>query len=119
MQIFFMLNGLGLVFLLYVLVNFWKEGKRTKSTGGHHTTDAKDWRDFRAMIVTHPISHSAQGGISVVPLRLSVQRSAETPAFSPDARQVIEMPLNRISTGSAAEGLPHRSKIAAKDGLRC
>ena len=30
MTIFLMLNGLGLVFMLYVLVNFLKEGRRTQ-----------------------------------------------------------------------------------------
>jgi len=30
MIIFTVLNGLGVVFLLYVLVNFWKEGKRAR-----------------------------------------------------------------------------------------
>jgi hypothetical protein len=29
MTIFLVLNGMALVFMLYVLVNFWKEGNRT------------------------------------------------------------------------------------------
>ncbi len=33
MKVFLVLNGMALVFMLYVLVNFWKEGKRTARTG--------------------------------------------------------------------------------------
>jgi hypothetical protein len=30
MTMFLVLNGMGIMFLLYVLVNFWKEGRRTR-----------------------------------------------------------------------------------------
>ena len=30
MTIFFLLNGLGVIFLLYVLANFWKRGAPAK-----------------------------------------------------------------------------------------
>lgn len=67
LTIFLVLNGLGIVFLLYVLANFWKEGHRQMDG------DRKDVMEFRGgnwagvAVVTHPISTSAQGGISVIP----------------------------------------------------
>ncbi len=39
MTIFFVLNGLGVIFLLYVLANFWKEGHRPQSNVRKHATD--------------------------------------------------------------------------------
>lgn len=129
MPIFFMLNGLGLVFLLYVLVNFWKEGRRTNRPVRHHTLDGERPRDFEPIIVTHPISHTAQGGISVIPLRLLPLRlTAEDRAArrveldhrrAGEHHTVVEMPLRGISTNSAAESLPRRVRMAAKDGPRC
>lgn len=129
MPIFFALNGLGLVFLLYVLVNFWKEGQRTKRPAPRCTAEGERLRDFEPIIVTHPISHTAQGGISVIPL----QPLAPGPgAGDGGARRVlvnhrhvgahhtvVEMPLKGISTNSVAESLPRRAKMAAKDGPRC
>jgi hypothetical protein len=126
--IFFALNGLGLVFLLYVLVNFWKEGQRAKRAARHHA-GAQESRNFEPIIVTHPISHTAQGGISIIPLRpLALAPGSGDSVLSSAAvnhrhagvhHTVVEMPLRRISTNSAAENLPRRAKIAAKDGPRC
>jgi len=127
--IFFMLNGLGLVFLLYVLVNFWKEGRRTNRPVRHDTLEGERPKDFEPIIVTHPISHTAQGGISVIPLRpLALGLGAEDRAVPPVGvnhcgavvhHTVVEMPLREKSTSSAAESLPRRAKITAKDGSRC
>jgi hypothetical protein len=33
MTLFLVLNGMALVFMFYVLVNFWKEGRRTAQMG--------------------------------------------------------------------------------------
>ena len=128
MPIFFMLNGLGLVFLLYVLVNFWKEGRRTNRPVRHHTLDGERPRDFEPIVVTHPISHTAQGGIAVIPLRLPLRLAAEDRAArrvelnhrrAGAHHTVVEMPLRGVSTNSAAESQPRRAKMAAKDGHRC
>jgi hypothetical protein len=127
--IFFVLNGLGLAFLLYVLVNFWKEGRRIDRPVRRHPPNGERSRDFEPIIVTHPISHTAQGGISVIPLRpIALGLEAGDTAVrrvGVDHRRVgmhhtvVEMPLSRISTNSAAESLPLRAKIAAKDGPQC
>jgi len=129
MPIFFMLNGLGLIFLLYVFVNFWKEGRRTNRPVRRRTLDAERPRDFEPIIVTHPISHTAEGGISVIPLRpLPLRLAAKDRAARPDElnhrragvhHTLVELPLREAPTNSAAESLPRRATIAAKDGPRC
>ena len=69
MTIFLVLNGLGVIFLLYVLANFWKEGQRSKNDARKYAMEfeRRDWADV--FVVTHPISHSAQGGVSVIPFQ--------------------------------------------------
>jgi hypothetical protein len=129
MPIFFMLNGLGLIFLLYVFVNFWKEGRRTNRPVRRRTLDAERPRDFEPIIVTHPISHTAEGGISVIPLRpLPLRLAAKDRAARPDElnhrragvhHTLVELPLREAPTNSAAESLPRRATIAAEDGPRC
>ena len=59
--IFLIVNGLGVAFLIYVLANFWKEGHRPKDNARKYTTEfgSGDWADV--VVVTHPVSHSAQG----------------------------------------------------------
>lgn len=127
MPIFLILNGLAVIFLLYVLVNFWKEGRRTKRTVTHRAADGERLRDFEPIIVTHPISQTAQGGLSVIPLRALAGQTRERPARRSAVNHrsigvhhtVVEMPLSRISTNSASESLPRRARMAAKDGPRC
>jgi hypothetical protein len=67
--IFLVLNGLGVVFLLYVLTNFWKEGHRPMSEERRDVMEfrGRNWSDI--VVVTHPISLSAQGGVSVIPFQ--------------------------------------------------
>lgn len=78
MTIFLVLNGLGVAFLLYVLVNFWKEAHRSENNAREHVMDfdQRDWADMAVM--THPISHSAQGGVSVIPFRTRDQHRGKT-----------------------------------------
>jgi hypothetical protein len=67
--IFLALNGLGVVFLLYVLANFWKEGHRplNEKRGDVMEFRGRNWSDV--VVVTHPISLSAQCGVSVIPFQ--------------------------------------------------
>jgi hypothetical protein len=67
MTIFFLLNALGLVFLLYVLVNFWKEGRREKDAQRRYARDFNGRGIADVFVVTHPISHNAYGGVAVLP----------------------------------------------------
>lgn len=63
--IFLVLNGLAVVYLLYVLANFWKEDHRSKYTFRPSAEEAQ--RRAKVVVVTHPISHAANGGLSVIP----------------------------------------------------
>jgi hypothetical protein len=57
MFIFVLLNGVGVAFLLYVLVNFWKEGKRANYPGarscGHLCMESTKPEVF---VATHPLA---------------------------------------------------------------
>jgi hypothetical protein len=69
MTIFFLLNGLGVVFLLYVLANFWKESHREKDSERRYTRDFMRIGVADVFVATHPISHNACGGVAVIPVR--------------------------------------------------
>jgi len=79
MTIFLLLNGLGVVFLLYVLAHFWREGRRSEQIARKYVAafERRDWADV--IVVTHPISHDAQGGVSVIPFR-PLERYCDKPA---------------------------------------
>jgi hypothetical protein len=67
--IFLMLNGLGVVFLLYVLANFLKEGHRPTSDDRNDVMEYLGRNRADVFVVTHPISLFAQGGVSVIPFQ--------------------------------------------------
>lgn len=67
--IFLMLNVLGVVFLLYVLANFLKEGRKPENNARIESVELERSERSGVVVVTHPISHSAQGGVSVIPFR--------------------------------------------------
>jgi hypothetical protein len=97
MTIFLLLNGLGVVFLVYVLANFWNEGRQPKSNARKYASEfgRRDW--INVVVVAHPISHNAQGGLSVIPFRVpdrNSDRQAQTMVLNgtPDA------PVRRFST---------------------
>jgi hypothetical protein len=69
MTIFTIVNGLGVVFLLYVLAKFWQEGRHPGSNALNYDRriEQRDWA--QVLVITHPISHTAQGGVSVIPFQ--------------------------------------------------
>ena len=97
MTIFLVLNGLGVVFLLYVLGNFWKEGHQAKNVDRKYATEfgRRDWADV--FVVTHPISHSAQGGLWVIPFQPR-DRFSNRPAHRTTSSVTPEVPVRRFST---------------------
>ena len=98
MTIFLVLNGVGVAFLLYVLANFWKEGHRPKSHARKHATEfgRRDWAD--GFVMTHPISHAAQGGISVIPFQARDRGLSDRPIHNTAPHGIPEVPARRIST---------------------
>ncbi len=97
MTIFLVLNGLGVVFLLYVLANFWKEGRRPKNNARKCAAEfgRGDWSDV--VVMTHPLSHSAQGGLSVIPFQAR-DRYSDKPAHRTTANGTPKAPVRRFST---------------------
>jgi hypothetical protein len=66
MMLFTALNGLGVVFLVYVLIQFWKEGHRPmRPVPGDRAIEFSVKDRPTVLVVTHPISHFAHGGLSV------------------------------------------------------
>jgi|SRR5579864_478290 len=84
--LFTVLNGLGVAFLLYVLVQFWKEERHSK-----RPADIKKVGELPAkarptvLVVTRPLSTRTRGGLSVVSRRASGQPS---PAQKSDTQPV-------------------------------
>jgi hypothetical protein len=98
MTIFFMLNGMGVAFLLYMLANFWKEGHRPKSNARKYAMEfgRRHWAD--AIVLTPPISHAAQRGISVIPFHSRELEFSDAPIHSTASRGTPAAPARRIST---------------------
>src|ERR1700730_3383457 len=66
-MVFTVMNGLGVAFLLYVLVQFWREEHRTMKPVGRDKVIGFPVKERpRVLVVTHPISISAHGGLCVV-----------------------------------------------------
>jgi hypothetical protein len=101
MIIFTVLNGLGVVFMLYVLVQFVKEGRRSKNPAARQYEIDLSYMDRpEVMVVTHPISHSAQGGLSVIPLQARKRslQGKQVLRDSADGTIEIKIPMKRYSS---------------------
>ena len=98
MTIFLGLNGLGVIFLMYVLVNFWKEVRRPKKNAPRYVADNGHGGWAEVHVVTHPISPSAQRGLSVIPFPAREHGLAEEPAQRVTSLESSEFPARRIST---------------------
>jgi hypothetical protein len=100
LTIFMLLNGMAVVFMLYALVNFWKEGRRPMNATRQIAMEYLRGDAPDVFVVTHPISHSACGGLSVS----SMQFSGLDECYEEDYRRFVEendeMPLRatRFST---------------------
>jgi hypothetical protein len=97
MTIFFVLNGLGVAFLLYVLANFWKEGHQPTNDNEKNAAEfaQRNWADV--LVVTHPISHAVQGGVSVIAFPSRQEETREKTSRVEISRGTEEIPARRIS----------------------
>lgn len=101
MTIFLVLNGVGVVFLLYVLANFWKEGHRD----GHQNENARWWpaTDFgmrepaELVVISHPISRALQGGLSVIPFQARRRELSNMQAGTADSCEPSEALFRQAS----------------------
>jgi hypothetical protein len=98
MMLFTALNGLGVVFLVYVLIQFWKEGHRQMRPVPRDRAIEFSMEDRpTVLVVTHPISNFAHGGLSVVSrqVRLSGLQDGQLHQDPPDGAD--ETLLKRFS----------------------
>jgi hypothetical protein len=117
MTIFFVLNGAGIVFLLYVLANFWKEGRRRKKIGMRFSSKAgkRDCADTH--IVALPISNKAQARLVIIPFRTR-GRFIDGPAQGTISGATSEARVRRISTMYMALR-DYDTPQGMKEGRRC
>jgi|GEM_PF-4622855 len=66
MAIFMLLNGMGLAFLLYTLVNFWNEGKRSVNAARERRTVLRHIYKPDLIVVKRPVSRRNPGGVTVM-----------------------------------------------------
>jgi len=99
MMLFTLLNGLGVVFLMYALVQFWKEGHRSEQPDARERVIEFSVKDKpTVVVVTHPISLSAHSGLSVISSRARLSSLQDGPIHGNSARGEDEMPVKRYSS---------------------
>lgn len=98
MTIFLVLIGMGVVFLLYVLANFWQEGRRPKTLAQKSVVMASRGNQVKVDAITPPISLSARDSLSVMSFPISSTQQFAKSAESTTAHRMIEMPVKRFST---------------------
>ena len=96
-KLFLLLNAMGVVFLMYVLANFWKEGSRTTSDTRPDEFDFMREERPAVLVVTHLIAHGTQGNGSVIPLQLRERGSAGKQDQQGRLAAICEMQVRRYS----------------------
>lgn len=97
-NIFLLLSALGIAFLLYVLAEFWKEERRSIHNARKYAAEFGERNWYEVAVVTHPISHNAQGGLSVIPFQARVRNAGCKPTGRQAGREAVDVPLVKIST---------------------
>jgi hypothetical protein len=124
MVLFTVLNGMGVVFLVYVLIQFWKEGHRSRNRSTRqYAIEFLEENRPEVIVVMRPIpgglpfgtqgkqvepapvSHSAQAGVSVVSMRARES--------SVQGRQ-----LHRVSGGLQVEPAPDSADRADEASMK-
>ena len=99
MMLFTLLNGLGVVFLMYVLVQFWKEGlKPKKETSRALVMELPPSRRHKVIVLTRPISHNANSGLPVVSTRARMSSLQDGRIHGSAAGGADETPVKRYSS---------------------
>ena len=92
--IFILLNGLGFVFLLYVLANFWIEGQRPKKAAQYSLESLRSGA-ADVFIMTHPISRSISDGLSVIPMPVGGREQLKKQYAQGFVEKADETPMKR------------------------
>jgi hypothetical protein len=97
LNIFLVLSGLAVVFLLYALSGFWKEGHRSVKNARKYAAELRERNSDETAILTHPIPHNAQGGLPVIPFQAR-DRYSDTRAHRRASSVTQEQPVRRFSS---------------------
>jgi hypothetical protein len=97
-DVFLILCGLSVAFLVYVLVQLWNEGRRRGAGAEPAMLFHRPWNPD-LVVVTHPISLNAHGGISVIPLQPQTQTPETSAAQGRKNAQVLQMPARENRHG--------------------
>ena len=98
MTVFLLLNGLGVIFFLYVLGAFWREGHQRRNRSPEFAAGFSPRDGVSILVVAEPISGQENAGSSVIPFSMPRREAAEQKAHRALATQASEFPVRRIST---------------------
>ena len=99
MTIFMMLNGMGVAFLVYVLIHFWKEGRQSMvAAPRRRVVEFSNGRSADVLVITHPITQSGQAGLSVISVKPLDRKQESTQVFPEAADRLEEMSMKRFAT---------------------
>jgi hypothetical protein len=102
-NIFLLLDCLGLIFLIYALVNFWKERRRSDSR--RHSPIYCEEHNFGVRIATFPAVYTSKEQNSVIPFPARYRQQAElSPEYQRGFAKPIEMQRRVISEPRASHG---------------
>lgn len=98
MTIFFVLNGLGLLFLLYVLAKFWQEGRHSRKNSG--TCAVRFGRRNWAVVVlpTRLNSVGPKRGPAVLPFPTRDRQVSDRPILETASHRDLDERALQIST---------------------
>jgi|SRR5665213_1022573 len=97
MTIFFILNGLGVAFLLYVLANFWKERQPAQNDAPAYITELEQQGRTNVIAMSHPISQPTYSGFSVGAFPKDRREFVGTQDGSKGAREAARAPVRLVS----------------------
>jgi len=98
MTIFLFLDGMGVLFLLYVLAKFWKEGHVAKREDHESAAAASPMKREGVIVMAKRHSPSGVGGADAVALPFRSRERTIDSGRKSGIHGLIEMPATRIST---------------------
>ena len=94
-KLFLLINAMGVVFLLYVLIHFWEEGREEKSDARPEEIDFMLEERPSVLVVTHLIAHATHGNGSLIPLQLQEKALSGNRDPKGRAATIYEMEVKR------------------------
>jgi hypothetical protein len=96
-KLFLLMNVTGVLFLLYVLANFWKEGAREKSDARPDELDFMVEERNSVLIVTRMVACGTKSNGRVIPFQVQNQAPADPDKRTGRRAAIHEMQAERLS----------------------